>query len=230
MKLDNYIFAIILIFSRVLWADIVKTETFVRGKKTVYLLNDSHVSTDKAKLQAAEIEKALKETKDVKFLIQQVEPIFEADRRLSNCLDDLNEIKFIVEAKEDEELKVASEIKLKNLFDKNIVSGTANFREYLSLKKDDHSYGVAPFLDSSDSKKFYINHLKNWIRHSWRFFINEETFIEAVKKVNLKGIEVCLWKTLISNASLESFFYQYEVWTDLLENLSAQVESEKNNL
>jgi hypothetical protein len=226
-------------------ADIVGTETFARGDKTVYLLYDTHVSTPNAKLQAAAIDQALKVTKNVKFLVQQVEPIFDADHQFCSCLDNLNEIKFLVEAdepkfpdfkdKEYEKIVEKEEIKRKKMR-KEIESkkfpyadfAAITYGPYEGLKATDHSYGVAQFLDSSDHKKFYINQLQDWIRHCWRFFITEKSLVEIVKKIDLKKVTSESWQTLVTNASLESFFYQHEVWDDLLENLDSKIKSEKN--
>ena len=143
-------------------ADIVKTETLTKGEKTVYLLHDTHVSTPNAKLQAAAIDQALKETPDVKFLIQQVEPITETDKKFSSCVDSF-----------------------KGFVEKRIFSDTLPEEH----DNDDKQYGIAPCLDSADPKKIYINQLENWISTSWNFHINEESLAEIVKNIDIKNNE-----------------------------------------
>ena len=229
----NLVLGTLLLLSAIIKADIIKTETLLRGDRAVYLLYDTHVSTPNAKLQAAEIDRALIEMENVKFLVQQVEPITEADKRFSNCLDNLNEIKFLVEAdkkyfwgmdlKPPEDRRHADElIDLMKRYNFIILG------RYVGILKDDHSYGIASFLDSSDSKKLYINHLKDWIRLSWRFLLNEDSLIKIVKKTDLEKISDEHWQTLITNSSIESFIYQYEKWEDCLDLLSELIKSEKN--
>jgi hypothetical protein len=225
VKRRNLTFGILLIYSIVIQADIVKTETFVRGDKFVYLLHDTHVSTDHAELQARAIDQALKATKNVKFLVQQVEPIFEADYRLCDCLDDLSKVIFNV--CEDEIIRKEIEGKEKFVLSGGDICAT-NHEPNLKMKKTDPYYGVAPFLDSFDCKKFYINQLQDWFGGFFRFFTNEEYFIAMVKEVHLKKMANESWQTLITNTSVESFFYQYEVWDDCFSNLSNQIKSEKN--
>jgi hypothetical protein len=192
MKQSLLIFGTIFSIGFLTQADIVKVETLTRGDKSVYLLYDTFVSTDNAQAQAVAIEEALKKTENIKFIVEQPEPLTKADKRFSNTLDQL--------------------IKPE---DKNDI-------------KDDHSYGVASLLDHSDPKKLFINHLRSWIKLSWHLSLDEYSLLEIITNLDFSNITEEQWQILITNASPESFFAQYQHWTNLFSKLKNIMKSKKS--